>query len=215
MSTDVNRERIEQFRKMAADDPDNELGHWSLGRALAEAGEHAEAVAALDRALAINPNLSKAYEVKADSQRQLGETDAAIGTLQTGVKVAAGRGDRMPKEAMTAMLGELGGEVPEVEDKRAAIALTGEQVFDVRTGEVGTKLRRPPFKNTLGKVIYENVSQESWREWIGMGTKVINELRLPMSDPKAQQMFDDHMIEFLNLADALAEAKKDERADES
>src|SRR4051794_28580366 len=35
--------RIEQFRKMASDDPNNELGHFSLGRALLEAGEPAEA----------------------------------------------------------------------------------------------------------------------------------------------------------------------------
>jgi Fe-S cluster biosynthesis and repair protein YggX len=33
-----------------------------------------------------------------------------------------------------------------------------------------------------------------------MGTKVINELRLPLSDPQAQRIFDQHMMEFLNLA---------------
>ena len=30
--------RIEQFRKMADADPENELGHFSLGRALFDAG---------------------------------------------------------------------------------------------------------------------------------------------------------------------------------
>ncbi|CAA9413769.1 MAG: hypothetical protein AVDCRST_MAG64-2478, partial [uncultured Phycisphaerae bacterium] len=34
--------RIEQFRKMASDDPGNELGHFSLGRALLDAGRDAE-----------------------------------------------------------------------------------------------------------------------------------------------------------------------------
>jgi Fe-S cluster biosynthesis and repair protein YggX len=33
-----------------------------------------------------------------------------------------------------------------------------------------------------------------------MGTKVINELRLPLSDPQAQKIFDQHMREFLNLS---------------
>jgi hypothetical protein len=33
-----------------------------------------------------------------------------------------------------------------------------------------------------------------------MGTKVINELRLPMDDPKAGKIYDQHMVEFLNLA---------------
>jgi Fe-S cluster biosynthesis and repair protein YggX len=32
-----------------------------------------------------------------------------------------------------------------------------------------------------------------------MGTKVINELRLPLADPQAQKMYDQHMLEFLNL----------------
>ena len=32
-----------------------------------------------------------------------------------------------------------------------------------------------------------------------MGTKVINELRLPLSDPQAQKVWDQHIREFLNL----------------
>ena len=44
-----------------------------------------------------------------------------------------------------------------------------------------------------------NICGECWREWIGMGTKVINELRLPLSDPQAQKIWDQHIAEFLNL----------------
>ena len=33
------QERIAQFRKMASDDPDNELGHFRLGQLLMEAGQ--------------------------------------------------------------------------------------------------------------------------------------------------------------------------------
>jgi Fe-S cluster biosynthesis and repair protein YggX len=51
----------------------------------------------------------------------------------------------------------------------------------------------------LGKEIYEKICADCWREWIAMGTKVINELRLPLSDPQAQKIFDQHMKEFLNL----------------
>ena len=46
--------RIEQFRKMAGDDPDNELGHFSLGRALLEGGEYAEAISSFDRVIELN-----------------------------------------------------------------------------------------------------------------------------------------------------------------
>jgi hypothetical protein len=38
MSTPQLEERIAQFRKMAEDDPDNELGHFRLGQLLMEAG---------------------------------------------------------------------------------------------------------------------------------------------------------------------------------
>ena len=56
-----------------------------------------------------------------------------------------------------------------------------------------------PFKGPLGEKILATVCQSCWKEWVGMGTKVINELRLPLSDPQAQKVFDQHMMEFLNL----------------
>ena len=38
------QDRIAQFRKMANDDPDNELGHFRLGQLLLEAGQYDEAL---------------------------------------------------------------------------------------------------------------------------------------------------------------------------
>ena len=74
--------RIQQFRKMAADDPNNELGHFSLGKALLDAGQHQEAAQSLQRVLALNPNIGKAYQLLADAQvktghRELGDRNAA------------------------------------------------------------------------------------------------------------------------------------------
>ena len=201
--------RIAQFRKMAADDPLNELGHFSLGQELLRGGEPAQAIESFDRVLEINPKFSKAYQLKADAQLETGDKAGAIESLTEGAKVAAARGDTLPKKAMVAKLEELGAAVPEEATKAGGPQVeVGEgEVFDVRTGQVGRRLARPPFKNRLGQLIYDNVSQESWQEWIGMGTKVINELRLPLSDPKAQQMFDQHMIEFLNLGDLVEEER--------
>jgi hypothetical protein len=34
------QQRIDQFRKMANDDPDNELGHFRLGQLLMEGGQY-------------------------------------------------------------------------------------------------------------------------------------------------------------------------------
>lgn len=190
--------RIEQFRKMAADDPDNELGHYSLGRAYLEAGQYDGAVASLDRALAINPKLSKAYQLLADALLKRDRKDLAIDRLTAGVKVAHERGDVMPKNDMIRMLKDLGAPVPDLgAEKRIEV---GEgQVLCARCGKVGPKMPSPPFRNATGQMIYERICAPCFREWVGMGTKVINEMRLPLSDPQAQKIYDQHMLEFLNL----------------
>src|SRR5690348_5515013 len=108
--------RIEQFRKMAEADPDNELGHFLLGRAYMEAALFHEASDSFDRALAINANLSKAYELLAKSLLQQGRKDAAIDRLIQGVKVADDRGDLMPRNEMAKMLKDLGAPVPELKE---------------------------------------------------------------------------------------------------
>ncbi len=50
-----NSERIEQFRKMAEADPNNEIGHFSLGREYFNAGQFEAAVNSLRRVVQINP----------------------------------------------------------------------------------------------------------------------------------------------------------------
>ena len=192
--------RIDQFRKMASDDPNNELGHFSLGRALMDAGQFEEGVASLDRALAINPNLSKAYELAATSLLRLNKRDDAVARLTAGVKVADARGDVMPRGAMTKMLQDLGAPVPELASSKQEAAPIGEgEVKCKRCGKVKPRLPKPPMRNAFGQEIYENICPDCWREAIGQGTKVINELRLPMNDPQADKIWDQHIREFLNL----------------
>ena len=53
--------------------------------------------------------------------------------------------------------------------------------------------------NALGTQVAENVCRMCWQEWVAMGTKVINELRLDFSHPQAGDMYDAHMKEFLQL----------------
>ena len=84
---------------------------------------------------------------------------------------------------------DVAAELPDLMAAERPVEVGEGEVLDRRTGKVGRRLEKPPFRNDLGRVIYENVSAESWREWIGMGTKVINELRLPLSDPQAQKVF--------------------------
>src|SRR5438034_5178620 len=110
--------RIEQFRKMAADDPNNELGHFSLGRALLEAGDAAEAAKSFQRVIALNPNIAKAYQLLGEAQLATGHRDYAIQTLSEGVQVAQRRGESMPKNAMSEKLLELGAPVPQFEQPK-------------------------------------------------------------------------------------------------
>lgn len=191
--------QIEQFRKMAEADPDNELGHFSYGRALLDGGRAADAIVSLDKALAINPKLSKVYQLKSAAQLQLKDNAGAIATMTEGIKVADQRGDLMVRNTLIDHLKSLGGEVPELSSAKTNQPLGEGQVKCTRCGRAGPKMANPPFRSAQGKLIQDNVCPPCWQEWIGMGTKVINELRLPLHDPHAQRIFDQHMLEFLNL----------------
>jgi Fe-S cluster biosynthesis and repair protein YggX len=192
--------RLEQFKKMAEADPNNELGHFSLGRAYLDAGMEADAIASLTRTLELNPNISKAYQLLAQAQLQSGQQKEAIATLTKGADIANSRGDLMPRNEMTRMLGELGAPVPAYEKAQPEQAVGEGQILCKRCGRVMPKMASAPFRNEQGKLIHENICAECWREWIPTGTKVINELRLPLNDPQASKVYDQHMLEFLNLS---------------
>ena len=191
--------RIEQFKKMASDDPNNELGHFSLGRAYLEAGRYDEAVASFERVLQLNSNLSRAYHLLAQALLKQNKRDAAVERLTQGVQIAHARGDMMPKNEMSKMLQELGAPVPELKSESAQVQVGEGQVLCKRCGRVKPRLASPPFRNDFGQEIFNNICPDCWREAIGQGTKVINELRLPMNDPQAHKVWDQHIREFLNL----------------
>src|SRR5205807_10248398 len=106
-------DRIAQFRKMASDDPDNELGHFRLGQLLTEAGEHAEAVKSFERTLELSPGFSKVFQLLGQSFMKLGKKAEAIDVWNRGWKVADERGDKMPRDEMAKLLRAGGAPVPE------------------------------------------------------------------------------------------------------
>src|SRR5436305_3377260 len=170
---DVNS-RIEQFKKMAEADPDNELGHFSLGRAYYDAAMLAEAVASFEKVIELNPKLSKVYQLLGASLLRLDKRDAAIERLTAGVKMADERGDLMPKNEMLKMLTELGAPIPQLKSAATADRTPTEgEVLCARCGKIKPKMAHPPFSHAMGKRIQDNVCADCWREWIGMGTKVI------------------------------------------
>jgi len=193
--------KIEQFRKMAEADPQNEMGHFSLGKAYFEANDFINAIAPLQRTLELNPTYSKAYQILGEAQARSGDTATALATLTAGFQVADERGDRMPRDAMGELIRKLGGTPPQSKKAtaHAAAAMEGTDFSCSRCGRPSARMAERPFKGPLGEAVWANVCIGCWREWIGMGTKVINEMGLQLADPRAQQIYDDHMVEFLQL----------------
>jgi Fe-S cluster biosynthesis and repair protein YggX len=200
--------RIEQFAKMAREDPDNELGHFSLGKACLEAGRFEEAAASLHRATTLNPRLSKAYQLLGEALEKSGRRTEAVEVLTQGVRTADEQGDRAPREAMAERLRGMGAAVPAFREAArppqpaaptSALATPGFRCS--RCGRPSGQLPRPPFKGALGEKVLQRICATCWREWILMGTKVINELGLALSDPASQQVYDQYMVEFLQLED--------------
>ncbi len=198
-------QRIAQFENMAAEDADNDMAHFSLGGAYLQAGRHAEAAASLQRCLKLNPEMSKAYQLAGEALIGSGQEDAAAEILLKGYEIASGKGDVMPRDAMADLLKKLGRELPTTVIEPAPAAADtaqGDGFICKASGRPGTQLAEPPMRGALGKWIYENVSSEMWKTWIGQGTKVINELRLDFSREEDQKVYDQYMCEFLGIDEA-------------
>ncbi|HZU37350.1 MAG TPA: Fe(2+)-trafficking protein [Gemmataceae bacterium] len=197
------QDRIAQFRKMASDDPDNELGHFRLGQLLAEAGEHEAAVQSFRRTLELSPYFSKVYQLLAASLLKLERQGDAVRVLQHGYAVADERGDNMPRDEMGRMLVELGQAVP-ASRRPAAAAPEGSGFRCQRPGcMAGARARQlpgPPMNDELGRKIHATICATCWDEWLrNYSIKVINEMRLDLSTERGQEVYDQVMKEFLGL----------------
>jgi Fe-S cluster biosynthesis and repair protein YggX len=66
----------------------------------------------------------------------------------------------------------------------------------VKLGRELPGLAAPPLKSELGQRIYDNVSQEAWRMWLGTQTMLMNEYRLNPLDPRAREFLMKQMEQF-------------------
>ena len=197
-------ERIAQFEKMAADDPDNDMAHFSLGSAYLQEGRHADAAGSLQRCIELNGQMSKAYQLAGQALIASGHPDEAASILARGYEVAAGKGDMMPRNEIADLLRGIGREPPQLDAETEAAEVADSGAFVCRrTGRPGTQLAEPPMRGPLGEWIQQNICAETWREWIGQGTKVINELRLDFSREEDQRAYDEQMCEYLGMDPAL------------
>ena len=198
------QDRIAQFRKMANDDPENELGHYRLGQLLAEAGQHEEAGQSFRRTLELSPQFSKVYQLLAQSLLELKRKEEAVQVLKEGFQVADDRGDRMPRDAMSQMLVQLGEQAPPpaaASSKRAAAPGAFRcQRMTCMYGASAQQLPKPPFSDNTGRQINEKVCAGCWNEWLrNESMKVINVLRLDVSSERGQEEYDRYMREFLGI----------------
>jgi len=204
---DIN-ERIARFEHMAQADPTNDMAHFSLGGAYAQAERHADAARSFLRCIELNPDMSKAYQLAGAELIRAGDRSEAARVLKEGYTAAARLGDLMPRNAMEKLLKEIGEAPPQLDDatkrqgERAAAGVPGGFVCK-RTGRPGTKMSAAPFKGPVGAWIQENISAETFHDWIRQGTKVINELRLDLSREQDEKTYDQHMYEYLGIDEAL------------
>lgn len=196
-------ERIAQFENMVREgaDPTNDMAWFSLGRAYSEAERHADAAKAFKRCVELNPSMTKSFQLAGDAFTKAGLNDAAISILTEGFKIAAERGDFMPRKAMGELLQKLGAPVPEVAAKQ--VELPPGTFLCTRSGKPGHKMARAPFRGPVGQWIFDNISKETFDDWIRQGTKVINELRLDLSRPQDSDTYDKHMRDYLGIDDEL------------
>ena len=196
-------DRIAQFRKMASDDPDNELGHYRLGQLLMEAGQLDEAVRCFRRTLELSPQFSKVYQLLGQCLIQQSKRDEALKVLKDGFAVADERGDRIPRDEMAKLISEQGEPAP-VPKQAAAPGPTGDGFRCLRpaclAGAHSRQLPGPPMSDEIGKKIHASICADCWNEWLrNYSIKVINELRLDLSTERGQEVYDQTMREFLGM----------------
>ena len=63
-------------------------------------------------------------------------------------------------------------------------------------GREAEGLERVPYPGELGQRIYDNVSKEAWKKWLGHQTMLINEYRLVTFEPKARTFLVGEMEKF-------------------
>jgi tetratricopeptide (TPR) repeat protein len=199
------QDRIAQFRKMANDDPDNELGHYRLGQLLLEDKQYDEAIRSFRRTLELSPQFSKVYHLLALALAQSGRRDEAVTVLRQGFGVADERGDNMPRDEMARMLVELGEPAPESRKAQKAGGPAGPGGFRCQrpmcvAGSHARQLPAPPLPDEVGREIQEKICADCWHDWFrNYSIKVINELRLDLSTERGQEEYDRYMREFLGL----------------
>lgn len=66
----------------------------------------------------------------------------------------------------------------------------------IKLGEKAEGLDAPPYPGDLGQRIFDQVSKTAWQGWIEHQTRLINEYRLVLADPKARKFLAEEMEKY-------------------
>jgi Fe-S cluster biosynthesis and repair protein YggX len=66
----------------------------------------------------------------------------------------------------------------------------------VKLGREAEGMKWKPFEDELGQKLYDNVSQEAWKMWLEHSKMLINEYRLDLMSPRAQQILREQVEQF-------------------
>jgi Fe-S cluster biosynthesis and repair protein YggX len=66
----------------------------------------------------------------------------------------------------------------------------------VKLGREAEGVKWKPWNDELGQKIFDNVSQEAWKLWLEHSKMLINEYRLDLMSPKAQQILKEQCDKF-------------------
>ena len=118
--------------------------------------------------------------------------------------MATSRGDRIPAREIKKELEGLGVKPPEpVATAEPEGPETGFKCARMMcpAGKRARQLEAAPMPDELGQEIQQKVCVDCWTAWFkDMSVKVINELRLDLSNEASMAEYDKHMREFLGLA---------------
>jgi Fe-S cluster biosynthesis and repair protein YggX len=66
----------------------------------------------------------------------------------------------------------------------------------VKLGKESEGVKWKPWNDELGQRIFDNVSQEAWKLWLEHSKMLINEYRLDLMSPRAQQILKEQCDKF-------------------
>lgn len=102
-----SEKRLDMFRQVLAIDPHDLLANNGIGTIYVELGRFEDALPYLHKAIAIKPTHTVAYVALGKAYEQLGQIDNAVKVYNSGIEVAAKRGDITPMKEMQGLLAAL------------------------------------------------------------------------------------------------------------